>query len=74
MRLRARRMKLEQSPVHLAAATSVRDIVASMEDPSNKIDLVVIDSIQTMYVDTVESAPGQGATFALWLNAAPQLV
>jgi DNA repair protein RadA/Sms len=44
--------------VQLAAATSVRDIVASMEDSSNRIDVIVIDSIQTMYVDTVESAPG----------------
>lgn len=58
VRLRARRLGLEGAPVSLASATSVRDIVASMEDSANKIDLVVIDSIQTMYVDTVESAPG----------------
>jgi DNA repair protein RadA/Sms len=62
VRLRARRMKLEQSPVHLAAATSVRDIVATLE-PAHKgakppYDLVVIDSIQTMFVDLIESAPG----------------
>lgn len=56
VRLRAKRLGLENSPVALASATSVRDIVASME--SNPMDLIVIDSIQTMYVDTVESAPG----------------
>lgn len=54
VRLRARRLELDDAPVELASATSVRDIVASMEGA----DLIVIDSIQTMYVDTVESAPG----------------
>ena len=56
VRLRARRLGLNESPVALASATSVRDIVASME--SDPMDLIVIDSIQTMYVDTIESAPG----------------
>lgn len=58
VRLRARRLGLEKAPVALASATSVRDIVSSMEDVANPVDLIVIDSIQTMYVDTVESAPG----------------
>jgi DNA repair protein RadA/Sms len=56
VRLRAQRLGLDKAPVALASATSVRDIVASME--SDPMDLIVIDSIQTMYVDTVESAPG----------------
>ncbi len=56
VRLRARRLGLDKAPVALASATSVRDIVASME--TDPMDLIVIDSIQTMYVDTVESAPG----------------
>ncbi|HEU4839049.1 MAG TPA: DNA repair protein RadA, partial [Micavibrio sp.] len=56
VRLRARRLGLDKAPVALASATSVRDIVATME--SDPMDLIVIDSIQTMYVDTVESAPG----------------
>lgn len=58
VRLRADRMGLSNSKVELASATSVRDIVASLEDNQNPIKLAVIDSIQTMYVDTVESAPG----------------
>ena len=58
VRLRADRLGLASAPVELASATSVRDIVASMEDTSNPLSLIVIDSIQTMYVDTVESAPG----------------
>ena len=59
VRLRAQRLGLDKAPVDLAAATSVRDIVASLEAGGDTTpDLLVIDSIQTMYVDTVESAPG----------------
>ncbi len=57
IRLRAARLGLEKQPVMLAAATNVRDIVASL-DEGTPPDVVVIDSIQTMYADTVESAPG----------------
>ena len=57
VRMRAARLGLDKAPVSLASATSVRDIITSMEDGQSP-DLLVIDSIQTMYVDTVESAPG----------------
>lgn len=56
VRLRAQRLGLGNTPVALASATNVREIAATIE--SSKIDVLVIDSIQTMYVDTVESAPG----------------
>lgn len=56
VRLRAQRLGLGNAPVALASATNVREIAATIE--SSKIDVLVIDSIQTMYVDTVESAPG----------------
>lgn len=58
VRLRAARLGLDHAPVELASATSVRDIIASMDDGPRTVDLMVIDSIQTMYVDNVESAPG----------------
>lgn len=59
IRMRAARLGLEDAPVDLASVTSVRDIVATIEqghgqDPA----IVVVDSIQTMYVDVVDSAPG----------------
>ena len=57
VRLRAGRLGLADAPVRLAAATSVRDIVTSL-DGTDPPDVVVIDSIQTMYVDTLDSAPG----------------
>src|SRR5712671_3787224 len=57
VRLRAARLAVAAAPVQLAAATSVRDIVASL-DHAEPPDVVVVDSIQTMYVDTLDSAPG----------------
>ena len=57
VRLRAERLGVAESPVLLAAASSVRDIVASL-DQEDAPGLVVIDSIQTMYLDTLDSAPG----------------
>ncbi len=58
VRMRADRLGLTNAPVEIASATSVRDIVTAIDDPANPPDMVVIDSIQTMYIDTVESAPG----------------
>jgi DNA repair protein RadA/Sms len=57
IRLRAERLRVADRPVGLAAASSVRDIVDSL-DSADAPDLVVIDSIQTMYLDTLDSAPG----------------
>ncbi len=57
VRLRAARLAVAGAPVRLAAATSIRDIVASL-DAAGAPDVVVIDSIQTMYLDTLDSAPG----------------
>ena len=55
VRLRAQRLGLGNAPVSLAAATSVRDILATFPKAP---DLVVIDSIQTMHSDLIEGAPG----------------
>jgi DNA repair protein RadA/Sms len=57
VRLRAERLGLADAPVQLVAATSVRDIVATLERPDAPM-VAVIDSIQTMWLDTVESTPG----------------
>lgn len=57
VRLRAQRLGVAQTPVALASATSVRDIAASLDGLEGPA-IAVIDSIQTMYVDTLESAPG----------------
>jgi len=57
VRLRAERLGLAKSPVELAAETSVEDIIATLSQGPRPV-LVVIDSIQTMWTDTVDSAPG----------------
>jgi DNA repair protein RadA/Sms len=57
VRRRARRLGLADAPVELAAALNVRDIAASLE-ATRDAALVVIDSIQTMWLDAIDSAPG----------------
>jgi DNA repair protein RadA/Sms len=57
VRLRAERLGLAAAPVQLAAETSVEDIIATLSEGAAP-RLVIIDSIQTMWTDTVESAPG----------------
>jgi DNA repair protein RadA/Sms len=57
VRLRAERLGLAAARVELAAETSVEDIIATLGQ-GKPPRLVVIDSIQTMWTDAVESAPG----------------
>jgi DNA repair protein RadA/Sms len=55
--LRAKRLDLANAPVQLASANSLRDIVTSLEK-AEAPDLLVIDSIQTLFADNLASAPG----------------
>nr|HMN51140.1 AAA family ATPase [Xanthobacteraceae bacterium] len=57
VRMRAQRLGLADAPVELAAETNVEDIVATLSQGKAPA-LAVIDSIQTMWTDSVESAPG----------------
>ena len=57
VRLRAERLGLAKAPVELAAETNVEDIVATLASGAQP-HLVIIDSIQTMWSDQVEAAPG----------------
>lgn len=57
VRLRAQRLGLADAALELASAINVRDIAATLEQERD-LALVVIDSIQTMWLDTIESAPG----------------
>ncbi|MCA0204043.1 DNA repair protein RadA [Pararhodobacter sp.] len=56
VRMRAQRLGLGDAPVKLGAETNLRDILTTLD--AERPDLVVIDSIQTMWLDSVESAPG----------------
>jgi len=57
IRLRARRMGVESTPITMASATNITDIIATLKETKN-LKVVIIDSIQTMYVDALEAAPG----------------
>ena len=57
VRLRAERLGLSDASVELAAETSVEDIIATLSEGKTP-RLVVVDSIQTMWTDAVDSAPG----------------
>ena len=59
VRMRALRLGLADADVSLAAATALREIIATLE--AERPDFAIIDSIQTMWLDTVESAAGSVA-------------
>lgn len=56
IRGRALRMGVQKSSVELASETALRTILQGLK--SEKYDLVIIDSIQTLWSDTIEAAPG----------------
>jgi DNA repair protein RadA/Sms len=56
VRARAWRMGLAEAPLKLAAETSLREILEAMK--RERFDLVVIDSVQTLWSDALEAAPG----------------
>ncbi|MDX2264905.1 MAG: DNA repair protein RadA [Hyphomicrobiales bacterium] len=57
LRLRAARLGVDKSPVRVAAETGVAAIFAAL-DGAPPPDLLIIDSIQTLWSDVIDSAPG----------------
>ena len=56
IRSRAARMGLAEAPVNLAAETSLREILDGLKRDS--FDMVIIDSVQTLWSDSHEAGPG----------------
>ena len=56
VQMRAQRLGLADAPVILGAETNLRDILTTLD--SERPGLCIIDSIQTMWLNTVDSAPG----------------
>jgi DNA repair protein RadA/Sms len=56
IRMRAHRLGLGEAKILLASETNLRDILTTLD--TEKPDIAVIDSIQTMWADNVASAPG----------------
>ncbi len=57
VRLRAERLGLSDAPLALACETNLSNILATLSD-GQRPDLVVVDSIQTLWADALEAAPG----------------
>ena len=57
VRMRATRLGLQNAEAGLAAATNATDIAETVRN-TPELDLLVIDSIQTMFVPSLDSAPG----------------
>ncbi|AFE50194.1 DNA repair protein RadA [Rickettsia prowazekii str. GvV257] len=58
IKLRAIRLNITNYNTAILAATNLEDIIASIDDNNNNIDLVVIDSIQTITTKELSSPPG----------------
>jgi DNA repair protein RadA/Sms len=57
LRLRAARMGLSDAPLQLGAATCIEDILATLSNGATP-DIVVVDSIQTVWSSALDAAPG----------------
>jgi DNA repair protein RadA/Sms len=57
IRMRADRIGLAKAPVELASGTSVDEILGTL-DTGPPVDLLIIDSIQTVYLEALDPAPG----------------
>jgi len=57
VRMRAERLGLAHAPLELASETSLSNVLATLAE-GKPADLVVIDSIQTLWADGLEAAPG----------------
>ena len=56
IKMRARRLGRDRSSLKIASETNLRDILTTID--TQKVDLLVVDSIQTIYADNIESGPG----------------
>ena len=63
MRLRAERLGLSAAPMALASETNLANILATLAE-GKRPDLVVVDSIQTLWADGLEAAPAPSARCA----------
>jgi DNA repair protein RadA/Sms len=57
VRLRAERLGLADAAVALASETNLSNILATLAE-EKRVDLVVVDSIQTLWADALDAAPG----------------
>ncbi len=56
LKLRAQRLGVNPDSLYILSETQLSDILSTVE--TLQPDILIVDSVQTMYEDTVESAPG----------------
>ena len=57
VRLRAKRLECDEHSIKLASTTNVAEIINTIKDEKAPV-IVIIDSIQTMFIEELSSAPG----------------
>ena len=57
IKIRSDRIGVSKKTINILPSTDVRNIIKTIQE-NKKIDVLAIDSIQTMFLDTLESAPG----------------
>lgn len=58
IRLRAKRLGIENTNIHLAASTNINEIINTLKPSKGKHGVAIIDSIQTMFLEGLSSSPG----------------
>lgn len=58
IKLRSQRLNIQDNKTGLLASTNVEDIISTIDQNKKDLDLVVIDSIQTVATSELSSAPG----------------
>lgn len=56
LKLRAKRLRVESSSLYVISETCLGDLIESVEE--EKPDILIVDSIQTLYHDTLDSPAG----------------
>ena len=56
LKMRARRLGVANDSIYVLAGTDINDVIAAIEDV--RPDLVIVDSVQTIYDPSLTSAPG----------------
>lgn len=58
VRLHMQRLDSKKSSLHIVMGTNINNLASTIENTNIEIDLMIIDSIQTMFVSEIPSAPG----------------
>ncbi|NRA73853.1 MAG: DNA repair protein RadA [Rickettsiales bacterium] len=58
VKLHMQRLNPNKSKLHIVMGTNISNLTSTIESINMKLDLMIIDSIQTMFIPEIPSAPG----------------